>query len=224
MVRSIEGSLDYYTAQFGPYPYRHLTVVERPPNGTGMHADASMITHGEDFPSESRDKPRSLDLPFAVVAHEMGHQWGSLCVRRRGTGHGREPRLVLLDDVRRTGDRAASAAAEFHAAALCLSADPPGSTAGGSIHISPTARDPFAVRAERVRRRGADQWVAAAPAEQHLQPGAPLATTLDLYGELQAATPDSLQYLLHDLFEVNTVWDFEMEKATAEQSKSATGR
>ena len=32
-----------------------------------------------------------------------------------------------------------------------------------------------------------------------------LLTTLDLYRELQAVTPDSLQYLLHDLFEANTL-------------------
>ena len=40
-------------------------------------------------------------------------------------------------------------------------------------------------------------------------------TTLDLYRELQAATPDSLQYLLHDLFAANTFWELDAEQATA---------
>jgi hypothetical protein len=44
------------------------------------------------------------------------------------------------------------------------------------------------------------------------------ATTLDLYRELQAVTPDSLRYLLHDLFEVNTFWELETERVTAEQT------
>ncbi len=30
MMRSVRASLDYYTGQFGPYPYRHLSVVEHP--------------------------------------------------------------------------------------------------------------------------------------------------------------------------------------------------
>ena len=45
--------------------------------------------------------------------------------------------------------------------------------------------------------------------EKHDAAEAPLATTLDLYRELQAVTPDSLKYLLHDLFEVNTFWELE---------------
>jgi ABC-2 type transport system permease protein len=43
-------------------------------------------------------------------------------------------------------------------------------------------------------------------------------TTLDLYRELKAATPDSLKPLLHDLFEVNTFWTFNTRKATAKQN------
>ncbi len=48
----------------------------------------------------------------------------------------------------------------------------------------------------------------------------PLATSLDLYRELQAVTPDSFQYLLHDLFEKNTFWEFETERATAQQTEA----
>ena len=58
--------------------------------------------------------------------------------------------------------------------------------------------------------------------EKHRPGEAPLATTLDLYRELQAVTPDSLQYLLHDLFEVNTFWELETERATAEQTAAGT--
>jgi hypothetical protein len=41
------------------------------------------------------------------------------------------------------------------------------------------------------------------------------ATTLDLYRELQAVTPDALRYLLHDLFEVNASWELETERVDA---------
>jgi hypothetical protein len=48
----------------------------------------------------------------------------------------------------------------------------------------------------------------------------PLPTSLDLYRELQAVTPDSFQYLLHDLFEANTFWELETERATAAQTEA----
>ncbi len=47
-------------------------------------------------------------------------------------------------------------------------------------------------------------------------------TALDLFRELQAVTPDSLQSLLHDLFEANTFWELKMERATAEQTDAGT--
>jgi ABC-2 type transport system permease protein len=49
-----------------------------------------------------------------------------------------------------------------------------------------------------------------------------LATTIDMYRELQAVTPDSLKLLLHDLFEVNTFWTFNTKKATAQQTAVST--
>jgi hypothetical protein len=49
-----------------------------------------------------------------------------------------------------------------------------------------------------------------------------LATTIDMYRELQAVTPDSLKPLLHDLFEVNTFWTFDTKQATAAQTETGT--
>jgi aminopeptidase N len=48
-------------------------------------------------------------------------------------------------------------------------------------------------------------------------PSPPLPTTLDFYRELQAVTPDSLHYLVHDLFAANTFWELQTELATAKQ-------
>jgi hypothetical protein len=47
-------------------------------------------------------------------------------------------------------------------------------------------------------------------------------TSLDLYRELQAVTPESSQWLLHDLFEKNTFWDLETDAARAEQTEAGT--
>jgi hypothetical protein len=53
--------------------------------------------------------------------------------------------------------------------------------------------------------------------ETHNEAAAPPATTLDLYRELQAVTPDSLKPLLHDLFEVNAFWTFRTDRVSSRQ-------
>src|SRR5688572_19927398 len=50
----------------------------------------------------------------------------------------------------------------------------------------------------------------------------PWPTSLDLYRELQAVTPDSLRYLLHDLFETNTYWRLGTEDVRVDSTAAGT--
>jgi len=52
--------------------------------------------------------------------------------------------------------------------------------------------------------------------EKYRDAGPPYPTALDQYAELRAITPDSLQYLLTDLFETVTLWDVRTERAVVE--------
>jgi hypothetical protein len=52
----------------------------------------------------------------------------------------------------------------------------------------------------------------------------PLPTTRDLYRELEAVTPDSLRYLVHDLFAANTLWELATERVSAEPGPNGTRR
>ncbi|KAA5541730.1 hypothetical protein F0145_20300 [Adhaeribacter rhizoryzae] len=219
MVRSIRASLDYYTAQFGPYRRNYLSVVERPGNGTGMHADAGMITHAEGFTFwNPKNEPGSHDHPFAIVAHEMAHLWtvpyanvegapvmseslawyyGMKVVEQKGKEHLRQ----LLNFMRQPYPYPAIHRGE----PLLRGLDP---------YLS-YRRGPFALYAlsEYIGEEQVNKALRRL-LEKHRPQDAPLATTLDLYRELQAVTPDSLQYLLHDLFKVNTYWELQTKRAT----------
>jgi hypothetical protein len=56
--------------------------------------------------------------------------------------------------------------------------------------------------------------------EKHGSGIPPLATSLDLYRELQGAIPQPLHYLLVDLFEANTFWELATQRATAKQTET----
>jgi hypothetical protein len=228
MLRSIENSLDYYTKEFGPYNYNHISVVEHPGDGTGLHAEASMITHSEGFAlwKPSAD-PHTLDMPYAVVGHEMGHEFTAAYAFAEGAPvmseslawyyamklvehtRGREQLQRLLSFMRLPYPIAPIHRGE----PLLRGLDPYMSYRKG----------PFALYAlseyigeERVN--GALRSLR----EKHRGDSATLVTTLDLYRELQAVTPDSARYLLHDLFEVNTLWQLETERVTAQETKPGT--
>jgi len=60
--------------------------------------------------------------------------------------------------------------------------------------------------------------------ERHASHEPPFATSLDLYRELRAETPDSLHTLLGDLLERNTFWELTTERATAEPTPDGAWR
>ena len=56
--------------------------------------------------------------------------------------------------------------------------------------------------------------------QKHNSGELPLPTTLDLYQEIQRVTPDSLNYLLHDLFKANTYWRLKTKQFAVEKTKA----
>jgi len=224
MVRSIQASLDYYTRQFGPYRYGHISVVERPGDGTGIHADATMLTYAEGFSLwNPKDDAGSLDFPFAVVAHEMAHQWTVPYANVEGAPVMSESiawyyAMKVVEHARGRNHlrRLLSYMRQPHPIAPIRRGEP---LLRGLDPYLAYRKGPFALYA--LGEYVGEERVNAALRrllEKHRPEESPLATTLDLYRELQAVTPDSLQYLLHDLFEVNTYWELETERATSEQN------
>ncbi len=226
MIRSVRASLDYNTEQFGPTGRNYIRLVERPGHGFGLHAESDTIFYGEGFSLLNPDADsRGFDMVFAIVAHEVGHGWGIPYAPVEGAGllsesfawyaamgavregYGRDHLRRLLSWM-----RSPAAVPPVRATVPLLRSN--------NEYLS-YRQGPFAFYAlsEYVgedRINGAFRRVR----EAHQSAAAPRATSLDLYRELQAVTPDSLQYLLYDLFEANTFWELETEQATAEQTES----
>ncbi|HKS21484.1 MAG TPA: M1 family aminopeptidase [Thermoanaerobaculia bacterium] len=228
IVRSVRAALDYNTRAFGPYPHQQLRFVELPSDSywLQMTAHSGLVTYGEGFSLvRPADDPRNIDFPFAVVAHEVAHQWwghqltpasvegagllteslawysGMLVVEET---FGREHLRRILDMLR----------AQYLAphrprtVPLLRAVD----------QLDAYRTGPFAMYALRERvgvepvNRALHNLLAKFPAGR-----APYPTSLDFYAELRAATPPSLHGLLKDLFEDITFWDLRLVSMDVQQ-------
>lgn len=224
LLKSAEASLKYYTQHFGPYPHRQLRLVEYPGAGSGASAYPGTIALTENFsmlnPAEDW---RDIDLVFAVGAHEIAHQWwahqlvpaamegaallteslawySALGVVEATYGAGHLERLLW---VMRQSYLTPRSKADVP---LLRASDP----------FLGYRKGPFAMyilkeylgeeQVNQALRKLLQKYGSGEP---------PLPTSLHLYHELQAVTPDSLQYLLADLFERNTYWNLETKQAVA---------
>jgi ABC-2 type transport system permease protein len=79
MIRSVKRSLDYYTQNFSPYQHKQVRIVEFSLiDGTFAQSFPNTIpfSEGIGFVAKVNDKdPLSIDYPFYVTAHEVAHQW-----------------------------------------------------------------------------------------------------------------------------------------------------
>ena len=233
MVNGARAALDYDSRNFGPYPHRQLRLVEIPsdPDSLGMTAHSGLITYAEGFSLiRPADDPRKIDFPFAVVAHEVGHQWwghqltpatiegapflaeslawysGMLAVEET---FGREHLQRILDMMR---------------AQYMLPHQPRTVPLLRAVDQLDAYRiGPFAMYALR-------EAVGPEPVNRALRtllakfpPGRPpYPTTLDFYAELRAATPPSSHGLLKDLFEDITFWDLRAKSLDVKPAAGGT--
>ena len=76
MMASMKASLNYYSTHFSPYQYSHLKIVEFP-----RYADFAQSFPGTIPFSESIgfvldiDDEKDVDMVFYITAHETAHQW-----------------------------------------------------------------------------------------------------------------------------------------------------
>lgn len=221
-------SLAYYSKNFSSYPFRQLSLVEYADPGTGGISLPGTIGYSTNFSliNPEADK-RNFNLPFAVAAHEVAHQWWGhqlIPVDVEGAPflsesfawysalgvveqmHGQDHLQNLLSAMRGEYLNPRSRAGM----PLLQAVDGFGAYRKGPLAM-------YALR-EYVGEEKVN--MALANLLKKFKKGEPpFATSLDFYAEIQAVIPDSLQYLLKDLFETNIFWELET-KAANRQSTS----
>jgi len=220
MTESARASLDYYTRWFGPYQATEVRIVEFPRYADFAQAFLGTIPYSESigFIARVRDTTE-VDFPYFVTAHEVAHQWwahqligadvrgatllsetlaeySALMVMRERYGDAQIRRFTTYDRDRYLSARGIETDREQPLLDV---------ENQGYIHYNKGGIAMYALQAYvgEAAVNGALRRVL----EAHRFQGPPYPVARDLYRELQRATPDSLRYLLSDLFERITFYD-----------------
>lgn len=227
MVASVRASLDHYTRQFGPYPYGYLRLIESPSRGMGVGTEAATIEYGEGFSAlNPGNGPQDVDVVFAVIAHGVARNWWGMQVAPADVEGARllDVSLETYSAMRVVEETLGPEHLGRYLLSLREGFGPPRNRAVPPLlratdSYSYARKGPFALYALS-QYSGKDRVDDALRSllKKHGSGLPPLPTSLDLYRELQAVTPEQFQYLLRDLFEKNMFWEFETQQATAQQT------
>ncbi|WP_439880349.1 M1 family aminopeptidase [Pontibacter sp. MBLB2868] len=78
MVKGVKKSLDYFTENFSPYQHRQVRILEFPAYASFAQSFPNTIPFSESigFIADVDDSdPEDIDYPFYITAHEVAHQW-----------------------------------------------------------------------------------------------------------------------------------------------------
>jgi hypothetical protein len=232
MTAGMQSALSYYTAQFGPYPYRELRIVEIPPYSINGRAFPSAVAFSEQN-FITRNDHGMVDLTFFGTAHEVAHQWWGGQARpayAKGRGFVSEAlsnysAMMVTEKV--LGPVEARKVYDYQMNRYLTQR---GET-GRDVPLLEVEDHPYiaygkgAVALYTLREHIGEEAVNAALKrylEKYRGGGPPYPTSLDIYAELRAATPPSLHPLLTDLFETITLWNLETQTATSRRLRDGT--
>ncbi len=79
MTKGLKDALGYYEREFSPYQFNQIRIIEFPlTHGTFAQAFANTIPFSEGFgfiAKVDEENPNAVDYPYSVTAHELAHQW-----------------------------------------------------------------------------------------------------------------------------------------------------
>jgi hypothetical protein len=219
MMKSIRKSLDYYTANFSPYWHQQARIIEFPRYSSFAQAFPGTMPYSEGigFIADLKD-PEDIDMVYYVVAHEMGHQWwahqvcggnvqgatmlsetfaqySALMVMEKEYGREQMKKFLKYEMDRYLRGRGTESQKETP---LMKGENQ------GYIHYRKGSVVMYAIR-DFLGDTAVNAALKSFLQDWAYQP-APYPTTLDFMPYLAAHTPDSLKYLLKDLFEDITLY------------------
>jgi ABC-type transport system involved in multi-copper enzyme maturation permease subunit len=228
MVRGMKASLSYYTAQFGPYQGSQLRIVETPRYGGFGHAHPQIIAFTEDAVL-SRVREGEVDQPFFGTAHEVAHQWwpgqvrGAMVRGERMLSEALANYSAMMVTEKTYGMETARRVYDFQMERYLRGR----AVQAREVPLLEVEDQPYiayrkgAIAMYALRDQIGEEAVSEALRRylaKYRDTGPPYPTSRDLYAELRAVTPDSLGYLLTDLFETVTLWDVRAERAEVERN------
>jgi ABC-2 type transport system permease protein len=220
MTDAVQKSLDYYTREFGPYQHRQVRILEFPRYASFAQAFPNTIPYSEAIGFIARvESDDDVDYPFYITAHEVAHQWwahqviggnvqgatvlsetlsqyAALMVMEKEYGETQMKKFLKYELDRYLTGRAFERRRELPLLR---------NEGQGYIHYQKGGLVMYALR-DYLGEAPLNRALAAFLADNRFQQP-PYTTSLELLEYLRAATPDSLQYVLTDMFEEITLYD-----------------
>jgi ABC-2 type transport system permease protein len=228
LLQGMRESLDYMSASFGPYPYRHLRIVDAPDQLAAAISTPGTLIFASPMGLASRlpqDRPGVVDFPLYITAHETAHQWWAHQVNpARADGAylvaetlSQYSALVVMERVH--GPASVRSFLKYELEGYLSgrgSRDVPLARTAGSQHQH-VYYGKGSVVMYALRDYLGEEVVNDALARflHDYREGPPYALASDLLDYLRAATPPDQQYLLADLLDTVTLWNNQALTATA---------
>lgn len=230
MMKGLKEGLDYYNENYTPYQHRQARIIEFPRTGGGFaQAFPNTIPFSEaigfiaDVDDDNKD---AVDYPLSVTAHELAHQWWAhqvIGANAKGATmlsesfseysslkvlekvYGKEQMRKFLKDAM-DGYLQGRALESIKENALMYNENQQ------YIHYQKGSVVLYAMSdylGEKAFNAVLKQF-----AEKYQFRGAPYPVATKFVADLKAVTPDSLQYLIKDMFETITLYDNRTNAAT----------
>ena len=229
MMNGMRKALEYYTTNFGPYYHKQCRIIEFPRYSSFAQAFPGTMPYSEGigFITDLRDvKGDDIDFVFFVVAHEMAHQWwahqllgaemqgsemmsesfaeySALMVMEHEYGREKMKKFLGYEMNRYLEGRGG----EFEAERPLMQTE-----GQAYIHYSKGSVVLYYLK-EMIGEERMSQALSSL-IRDHAYQGPPYPTSIDAVEAFRAVTPDSLQYLIGDLFENITVFSNRVVDAT----------
>jgi ABC-2 type transport system permease protein len=238
MMNGLKAGLDYYNENYTPYQHRQARIIEFPRTGGGFaQAFPNTIPFSEaigfiaDVDDDATD---NVDYPFSVTAHELAHQWfahqiiganakgatllseslseySSLKVLEKTNGKN-QMRNFLKDAM--DGYLLGRTVESIKENPLMFNENQQ------YIHYQKGSLVLYAMS----DYLGEDKFnqVIKEFTQRYQFKGAPYPVATEFVNEIKQVTPDSLQYLVTDMFETITLYDNKAKEATYTKNGDGT--
>lgn len=227
MMQGMKDALEYYSKNFSPFQFGQMRIMEFPRYASFAQSYANTVPYSEGigFIAKMDDPEKDIDYVYYVTAHEVAHQWwGHQVMEARVKGnamlsesmsqysalmvmkHALPPEMIERYLKYELDSYLAGRSAETKKEQPLELVEQQ-----GYIHYRKASLIFFALQdyigeenVNKAFRQYLKEWAFR---------DAPYPTSADLLKHIRQVTPDSLQYLIHDMFETITLFENKTEKA-----------